>query len=145
VNGKRYVRHAQDLLVAAGLFRQNIIRYEPLFDHSVEAFIVLPSSAGSLPSLATMFGRACPVVEVAAGGDGRIVLRVTGDQELVYELLRVARDVAPPQGVWMHDARHDDGALRRVRFAYEQFFDPVTASWSFSTDDVLSTLRRRDA
>lgn len=141
VNGKRYVRHAQELLVGAGLFRQNIIRYLPFLDHGLEAFVVLPASAGPLGELVRLFGRVCPVVEVAPGHDGRVVVRLVGGDEAVYEVLRVAREVARPLGVWVRDARRTGALLGRVRFAYERFFDPGTGVWRFPAEEILAGLR----
>jgi hypothetical protein len=123
VNGKRYVRHAMEVLVAAGLFRQNIIRYRPLLDDGLEVFVVLKTE--DVEELVRCFGTVCPVVDVARAQDGRVVLRLTGGQALVYELLRVAREVV----------------RRRVRFQYETLFDPVTGAWRFPADDILSSLR----
>jgi hypothetical protein len=139
VNGKRYVRHAMELVVAAGLFRQNIIRYRPLLDDGLEVFVVLKTE--EVEELVRGFGSVCPVVDVARAQDGRVLLRLTGDHDLVYEVLRVAREVVRPLGVWVHDARHHDAALRRVRFQYETLFDPVTGAWRFSAADILSSLR----
>lgn len=139
VNGKRYVRHAMELVVAAGLFRQNIIRYLPLLDDGLEVFVVLKTE--DVEELVRGFGSVCPVVDVARAQDGRVVLRLTGGQALVYEVLRVAREVVRPLGVWVHDARHEDASVRRCRFAYEQLFDPVTGAWRFSADDILASLR----
>jgi len=141
VNGKRYVRHAMELVVAAGLFRQNIIRYRPLLDDGLEVFVVVKAENDRVEELVRGFGSVCPIVDIAPAKDGRVVLRLTGDQALVYEVLRVARDVVPPLGVWVHDARHQDASLRRVRFQYETLFDPVTGAWRFPADDILSSLR----
>ena len=141
VNGKRYVRHAHELLVGAGLFRQNIIRYQPLLDHGLEAFVILPASAGPLGELVGLFGRVCPVVEVAPGHDGRVVLRLVGGDEAVYEVLRVAREVARPLSVWVLDARRPDALSGRVRFAYERLFDPSTGVWRFPAAEILGGLR----
>jgi hypothetical protein len=141
VNGKRYVRHAMELVVAAGLFRQNIIRYRPLLDDGLEVFVVMNTE--KVEELVRGFGNVCPIVDVAPAKDGRVVLRLTGEQALVYELLRVAREVARPLGVWVHDARHDDASVRRCRFAYEQLFDPATGAWRFPADDILAGLRRK--
>ena len=139
VNGKRYVRHAMELVVAAGLFRQNIIRYQPLLNDGLEVFVLL--NAANVEELVRSFGTVCPIVDVAPAQDGRVLLRLAGDQALVYEVLRVAREVVRPVGVWVHDTRHEDAALRRVRFQYETLFDPVTGTWRFSADDILASLR----
>jgi hypothetical protein len=117
-----------------------VVRYDPLLDHAIEVFVILPSSAGSASSLALAFERACPVLDIAQSHDGRILIRATGDCELIYELLHLARDLPDPFLVWVHDSRHE--AERTGRFAYETFFDPTTASWSFPADDVLATMRR---
>lgn len=139
VNGKRYVRHARDVLVAAGLFRQNVIRYRLLLQHGMEVFVLLPAkSAGVLAAL----GRVCPVVEVATVVDGRVLVRVTGDEGFVCEWLRVTRDQVGPFSVWLHDHERDDTALRRARFHYETLFDPSTGAWRFSAEDILTLLRR---
>jgi hypothetical protein len=139
VNGKRYVRHARDLLVAAGLFRQNVIRYRPLLEHGREAFVLVP------PGMAETLGavvRVCPVVEEARAGDGRVLLRLTGDERFVDEWLHATREAAGPFGVWLHDHRHDDGELRCARFQYETLFDPVSGTWRFPADEMLTRLRR---
>ncbi|KAA0254715.1 MAG: hypothetical protein EDX89_08450 [Acidobacteria bacterium] len=138
VNGKHYVRHALDLLVAAGLFRQNVIRYRPLLEHAIEVFVLLP--AAGVEKVAGALGGVCPVVEIAPGTDGRVLARVTGDEALVYELLRLSRESVRPLGVWLHDYR-DEHALSRARLSYETLFDPTTGSWRLSPDEVLGTLR----
>jgi Lon protease-like protein len=139
VNGKRYVRHARDLLVAAGLFRQNVIRYRPLLEHGLEAFVLVPS--GTL-ALVGALGRVCPVVEEARAADGRVLLRLTGDERFVYEWLRLTRESVGPFGVWLHDYRRKGEELRRARFQYEVLFDPVSGTWRFPVDEMLSSLRR---
>lgn len=138
VNGKRYVRHARDVLVAAGLFRQNVIRYRPLLEHGMEAFVLVPSG-----EVLEALGRVCPVVEVAHAVDGRVLVRLTGDEEFVYEWLRLTRASVGPVSVWLHDHRRDDGRLRRARFAYETLFDSSTGAWRFPADDILASLRRK--
>ena len=139
VNGKRYVRHARDLLVAAGLFRQNVIRYRPLLEHGLEAFVLVPAGTAAIVGA---LGRVCPVVEEARAADGRVLLRLTGDERFVYEWLRLSREAVGSFGVWVHDYRREDEGLRRARFQYEVLFDPVSGTWRFPVDEMLSSLRR---
>lgn len=139
VNGKRYVRHALELLVAAGCFRQNVIRYRPLLSHAIEVFVLVPE--GNLERVEETLREVCPVIEVVPGSDGRVLLRLTGDERLVYELVRLTREIVRPVGVWVHEYQRER-ALGRVRFSYETLFDPSSGRWRFPADDILATMRR---
>jgi hypothetical protein len=141
VNGKRYVHHARDLLLAAGLFLQNVIRYRPLLEHGLEAFILVPSE---MAAVVGSLGRVCPVIEEAHARDGRVLLRLTGDETFVYEWLRLTREAVGPLCVWLHDYRRSDETLHRARFHYETLFDPATGTWRFPVDEILASMRRSE-
>lgn len=120
-NGKRHVRNAFSVLSEEGLFVQYVVQYQPSVESGVDAF-VLDEHRRATEFLKS--ARAdCTMVKAHPGKD-ECLLRVAGTHGLFDRLV----DAGTRRVYWLNrQATTSCGA--RVRFAYEQLFDPTTGEW----------------
>jgi len=138
VNGKGYVKRAFKLLCDWSLFRQNIIHYRPLLDHSVEIFMILITNKNDdIYYFIEGFREICPVVEFYPGTQNVSMLRILGDTDLIYALMdRFPEGTQKQVEIFFLDKSKTWG-MEKCRLLYEQLFDPKKGVWCFDKETIF--------
>jgi hypothetical protein len=120
-NGKQHVKHAFDVLSQEGLFVQYSVRYRPLVEGSVDAFVLIDEQRAG--EFVKRIRRDCTMIATHPGAH-ECLCRVAGGQQVFDAVLE-----AGGSRVFWVNHRATDSCPSRVRFAYEQLFDPRTGAW----------------
>jgi hypothetical protein len=138
-NGKTYVREAFTLLNTALLFRQNVVRYEPL--RAVTTTLYLRVAGADLDATVQAFAAHAPTLDAYPISETEVFLRVTCTHAVLQRILSSVSTIPLIAESYFVDSLRNDREPLRVRFAYEELFDPATSQWRFPTD-LLDRLSR---
>jgi hypothetical protein len=131
-NGKGYVKECFALLNHTGLFRQNIIRYQPLNAIGTPMFLRVEGS--ELSAIINAFAAHAPSIDVFPTTNDAALLRVVSTHTLTQHVFSSVANL-PRISTWHFvDALRNEREPLRPRFAYELLFDPATTEWVFPAD-----------
>jgi len=122
-NGKQHVKQACELLSAAHLVQQYIVRFAPFTDATIELLLLV--DAGTEDSLAFLSDAAA--IEMYPSDDASLV-HVHAPLSCLTMIFS-ATIALPIRACWFIDQTTNAREPLHARFAYETLFDPSTASW----------------
>jgi hypothetical protein len=133
-NGKQYVQQSLRLLNEAFLFRQHVVRYQPLDDVTVE--LVLLVRAQRLSDVLQVLADA-PLVEVYPGGE-QLLVNVTCGLRSLSAIFSADTKLAISDCFFVDRTRNQSAPVQ-ARFAYELLFDPCTCEWIFPHEQLSAS------
>ena len=134
-NGKQYVKQAYDLLNETGIFRQHVVRYEPLNDLSTPMLLHM---RGDARAIIQALAQHAPTLDVYPIDAAEVLVRVQCTHAILQRILSMT---ALPRIIDWHfiDTQHPRPV---VRFAYEILFDPSTTEWVFPRALIIARISR---
>lgn len=138
-NGKEHVRAACTGLAAAGLFRQQLVRFVPGAEDGIEVLLMDRDLTDHLVELLEELHGIASSCETYSGPDGTVVERVLGSNKVLDAIIRTTGTLGSTIRIFLVDKRP---ASREVRFAYELLFNPKAGEWMFPRDRIMEHLLR---
>lgn len=132
-NGKQHVREALRALVGEGLFRQYVVRYEPLSSDSLRLLVLVSWDRDRVVAFLERVRRDTLLVGVYPTTSGWL-LRIDGSPSLLGAII-----AARPDRVFF--VREEAGPSCRWR--YEILFNPRAGSWLYPQEILTRTLGGR--
>lgn len=130
-NGKAYVKECFALLNHTGLFRQNVIRYRPLYAVGTPMFLQVE---GELSAIINAFGDHTPSIDVFPITNDSALLRVVSTHALTQHVFSTIASLPRIKSWHFVDIPRNEREPVRPRFAYELLFDPTTTEWVFPAE-----------
>jgi hypothetical protein len=128
-NGKTYVRECFALLNHTGLFRQNIVRYQPL--NALGTPMFLHVQGAQLRTIINAFAQHAPVIDAYPIGDDGALLRLVSTHAVTQHVFSTAGPLPRITNWHFVDVPRNTAEPVPARFAYELLFDPTTTEWVF--------------
>jgi hypothetical protein len=133
-NGKHHTRAACLGLAAAGLFRQQLVRFLPEAKEGIEVLLMDRDLTDHMVELLEELHGIARVSETYADRDGTIVERVLGSSAVLDAIIRTTGTLGSSARIFLVDKR---SGSREVRFCYEFLFDPKTGTWVFPREQIV--------
>lgn len=131
-NGKCYVKESFALLNHTGLFRQNVIRYQPLNATGMPMLVRIEGEA--VTNVIRAFTPHSPITDVYPIGSDAALLRLVSTQDLTQQVFSSSASLPRITNWYLRDALRNEREPVRPRFAYDLLFDPTTTEWVLPTD-----------
>jgi hypothetical protein len=135
-NGKADVKDVYALLNHTGLFRQNIIRYQPLANSGTTMLLRLQGDATNSISA---FTKSASVLDLYPISETEVLLRVETTHAAAQRIMSATNNLPRITDWYFVDTTRP---RVQARFAYELLFDPMTTEWVFPRDEILRRLTK---
>ena len=142
VNGKAHVKEIYHTLVRAGIFRQYLLRYQPLVKESVAVFLMLRVEPEQVVELFEELRSTAWIIEIHRAAKGWCLVRLLGSHELLNVMIALPGCFRNRRfKIYFHEKRDASDEQETVRFCYEFLFDPARARWSFPRSLILKRMQ----
>jgi hypothetical protein len=131
-NGKCYVREALRLLNERFLVHQHIVRFAPPGEDRVDLIAIIRAPVSDIVNL---LGQDSTAFEVFPINDQEHLVRTNGNLSLLQRVLDASNNI---EQYFFVDATRP---TPRVRFAYEELFNPTTTEWVFPRERIINAFR----
>ncbi len=138
-NGKEHIRVACKCLAAAGLFRQQLVRFRQDAENNIEVLLMDRNLKDHMIELLEELHGLARASETYPGPNGAVVERVLGPSSVLNAILRTTGTLGQSATIFLLDKR---ASGTEVRFAYEFLFNPKTGEWEFPRDRIMEHLSR---